>query len=191
MSIVLKSSNEKHNFLFANLHFFLHNSFFKLFCIAMKDLFPYKGKKVTVTQDMCDFNGHMNVNFIKEVFEQGWEFTLKDFGFDESYLEQGYSSFTLEDNYRFIKEFLVGDDIFPAFRLLNVNEKLFHMIGALFNKEGTISAMYETVEGHIDMAKRKIIPMDSERLDRVIKIKKEHDSRGEIPYELRLRIRNL
>jgi hypothetical protein len=41
------------------------------------------------------------------------------------------------------------------------------------------------------MAKRKIIPMDSERLDRVIKIKKEHDSRGEIPYELRLRIRNL
>ena len=104
MSIVLKSSNEKHNFLFANLHFFLHNSFFKLFCIAMKDLFPYKGKKVTVTQDMCDFNGHMNVTFIKEVFEQGWEFTLKDFGFDESYLEQGYSSFTLEDNYRFKKE---------------------------------------------------------------------------------------
>ena len=49
----------------------------------MKNLFPYIGKEVTVTEDMCDFNGHMNVNHIKAVFEQGWEFTTKDFGFDE------------------------------------------------------------------------------------------------------------
>ena len=33
----------------------------------MKDLYPYIGKTVTVTKEMCDFNGHMNVNFIKEV----------------------------------------------------------------------------------------------------------------------------
>ena len=44
--------------------------------------------------------------------------------------------------------------------LFNVNEKLFHMIGALFDKDGVISAMYETVEGHIDMNKRKIAPME-------------------------------
>ena len=68
----------------------------------MKNLFPYIGKEVTVTEDMCDFNGHMNVNHIKAVFEQGWEFTTKDFGFDEEYLESGFSSFTLEDNYRFM-----------------------------------------------------------------------------------------
>ena len=37
----------------------------------MNDLFPYEGKTVTVTEDMCDFNGHMNVNYIKEVFELG------------------------------------------------------------------------------------------------------------------------
>ena len=84
----------------------------------MKNLFPYEGKEVIVTQDMCDFNGHMNVNHIKEVFEQGWEFTSEDFGFDEKYLESGFSSFTLEDNYRFQKEFLLGEKIFPAFRLL-------------------------------------------------------------------------
>ena len=53
----------------------------------MKNLFPYIGKEVTVTEDMCDFNGHMNVNHIKAVFEQGWEFTTKDFGFNDEYLE--------------------------------------------------------------------------------------------------------
>ena len=51
----------------------------------MKDLFPYVGKPVTVTEEMCDFNGHMNVNFIKEVFEQGWEFTNEEFGFEKSF----------------------------------------------------------------------------------------------------------
>ena len=157
----------------------------------MKDLFPYVGKTVTVTKDMCDFNGHMNVNFIKEVFEQAWDFASEEFGLNEEYLKSGFSSFTLEDNYRFQKEFLLGDEIFPAFRLFNVNEKLYHMIGALFDKDGVISAMYETVEGHIDMKVRKIAPMDSDRLARVVAIKKAHDSTGDIPYEIRLKIRDL
>ena len=29
----------------------------------MKNKFPYKGDTVTVTKDMCDMNGHMNVSF--------------------------------------------------------------------------------------------------------------------------------
>ena len=157
----------------------------------MKDLFPYVGKPVTVTEEMCDFNGHMNVNFIKEVFEQGWEFTNKEFGFDEAYLNSGFSSFTLEDNYRFKKEFLLGDQVFPAFRLFNVNEKLFHMIGAIFDKDGVLSAMYETVEGLIDMNQRKIAPMDPDRLAKVVAIKKAHDLTGAIPYEIRLKIKDI
>tara|TARA_B100000686_G_scaffold345753_1_gene430929 strand:+ start:1431 stop:1904 length:474 start_codon:yes stop_codon:yes gene_type:complete len=157
----------------------------------MKDLFPYVGKPVTVTKEMCDFNGHMNVNFIKEVFEQGWEFTIEDLGFDEEYLNSGFSSFTLEDNYRFKKEFLLGDQIFPAFRLFNVNEKLFHMIGVLLDKEGVISAMYETVEGHIDMKKRKIAPMSAEKFAKVLAIKNSHDLTGQVPYDVRLKIKDL
>ena len=73
----------------------------------MKEIFPYEGRSVTVTQDMCDFNGHMNVNHIKAVFEQGWEFGSKEFGFDDDYFKEGFSSFTLEDNYRFAREFLL------------------------------------------------------------------------------------
>ena len=157
----------------------------------MKNLFPYIGKPVTVTQEMCDFNGHMNVNFIKEVFEQGWEFTIRDFGFNDEYFNSGFSSFTLEDNYRFQKEFLLGDKVFPAFRLFNVNKKLFHMIGALFDKDDVISAMYETVEGHIDMKQRKIVEMDAERLARVSTIKNAHDLTGTVPYEIRLKIKDM
>ena len=48
----------------------------------MIELFPYVGQTVTVSEEMCDFNGHMNVNHIKKVFEQGWEFSCNDFGLD-------------------------------------------------------------------------------------------------------------
>ena len=99
----------------------------------MKDLFPYVGKPITVTKDMCDFNGHMNVNYIKKVFEQGWDFVNTDFGFNEDYFNEGFSSFTLEDNYRFKKEFLLDDKIFPKFRLLNVNEKLYHLMNKILH----------------------------------------------------------
>ena len=157
----------------------------------MKNLFPYVGKQVIVTQDMCDFNGHMNVNYIKKVFEQAWEFAEEDFGLNEEYLKSGFSSFTLEDNYRFKKEFLLGDQIYPAFRLFNVNAKLYHMIGALFDKDDVICAMYETVEGHIDMNERRIAPMDSKRLEKVFAIKQAHDSQGAVPYDVRLKIKDL
>ncbi|GIR03198.1 MAG: hypothetical protein CM15mP12_7290 [Gammaproteobacteria bacterium] len=50
---------------------------------------------------MCDFNGHMNVNHIKKIFEQGWEFAASEFGINEEHFANGFSSFTLEDNYRF------------------------------------------------------------------------------------------
>jgi acyl-CoA thioesterase FadM len=56
----------------------------------MRDLFPYVGETITVTQDMCDFNGHMNVNFIKEVFEQAWNFANDEFGLNEEYLKSGF-----------------------------------------------------------------------------------------------------
>ena len=157
----------------------------------MKELFPYVGQTVTVVKEMCDFNGHMNVNHIKTVFEQGWQFSCEDFGLNDEYLASGFSSFTLEDNYRFQKEFLLGDEVFPRFRLFNFNEKLFHVLGALFDKDGVMSAMYETVEGHIDMNQRKIVPMDPARISKGSSIKKDHDLLGPIPYAVRLKIKDL
>ena len=51
--------------------------------------------------------------------------------------------------------------------------------------------MYETVEVHIDMKQRKIAPMDSQILAKVLAIKEEHDLTGKVPYDIRLKIRDL
>ncbi|GIR03199.1 MAG: hypothetical protein CM15mP12_7300 [Gammaproteobacteria bacterium] len=46
-----------------------------------------------------------------------------------------------------LKEFLEGRLFIHTLGLYNVNEKLFHLIGALFDDDNNICAMYETVEG--------------------------------------------
>ena len=65
------------------------------------------------------------------------------------------------------------------------------MIGALFDKDDVICATYETVEGHIDMSERRMAPMDPKKLEKVFTIKKSHDAKGSIPYDVRLKIKDL
>ena len=38
----------------------------------MKDLFPYHGEKILVTQEMCDYNGHMNTGSYTRCFDGCW-----------------------------------------------------------------------------------------------------------------------
>ena len=69
----------------------------------MKDKFPYLGKDVLITQDMCDLNEHMNVIYYAKIFEDEFPF-YDSLGFTSDYFKQGYSFFTLEMNIRYLKE---------------------------------------------------------------------------------------
>ena len=41
----------------------------------MKEKFPYIGNDVTITEEMCDLNGHMNVLYYAQIFEDEFPFT--------------------------------------------------------------------------------------------------------------------
>ena len=158
----------------------------------MKINLPYKVDPIHVTKDMCDLNGHMNVCFYHQIFEDNSHFFYtNELKFTDDHFASGFSTFTLEDNVRYLKEFLLDDIINIEYALNSVNNKLLHMIGCLKDKDGNPSAFWETILGHIDMKVRKIAPMDSDRLARVVAIKKAHDLTGDVPYEIRLKIRDL
>ena len=89
----------------------------------MKKLFPYHGEKILVTQEMCDHNGHMNTGSYTRCFDGCWGQMYTDMGFDDEYFNNGYSSFTLEENLKYFKEFLEGDSIHPSFRIVGLNRK--------------------------------------------------------------------
>jgi acyl-CoA thioesterase FadM len=116
---------------------------------------------------------------------------IEKLGFDDEYLQSGFSTFTLEDSIRYLKEFKLNDPIHPSFYLINVNKKLLHFVGVLQNKEGELAAIFETVLGHINLSARKVTEFDDKRLNDLLAYKELNTINEQLPFELRLKIKDL
>jgi acyl-CoA thioesterase FadM len=155
----------------------------------MKDLFPIEGASVIVSDDMCDMNGHMNVRHYQTIpmdFDNNFYHRL---GFGEHYIARGYSSFTAEQSIRYLKECLKGEKLTPRFRMLNVNKKLYHSACAICKEPNEVAALVETVEIHIDMSIRKSADMSDEIFENMVRMKREHETFGDYPFEMKLKIK--
>ena len=98
----------------------------------MKDIFPTEGASVLISDGMCDMNGHMNIRFYQTIpMDYDGNF-YNSLGFGEDYIAKGFSSFTAEQNIRYLKECLKGEKLTPRFRMLNVNKKLYHYVCLLY-----------------------------------------------------------
>tara|TARA_B000000532_G_C18733832_1_gene348070 strand:- start:227 stop:706 length:480 start_codon:yes stop_codon:yes gene_type:complete len=157
----------------------------------MKPL-PYNPDSVIVTQEMCDHNGHMNVNYYYQLFDSTYtSFYIDELGFDEAYMERGFSTFTLEDSIRYLKEFRLNDVVYPSFQLYKANKKLLHFIGILQNKDNEVAAIFETVLGHIDLNKRKIVNFSDQMIENLLKVSSEQRKISELPFEVKLHIKDI
>ena len=157
----------------------------------MKPL-PYNPDSVIVTKEMCDHNGHMNVNYYYQLFDSTYtSFYIDELGFDEAYMERGFSTFTLEDSIRYLKEFRLNDVVYPSFQLYKANKKLLHFIGILQNKDNEVAAIFETVLGHIDLNKRKIVNFSEQMIENLLKVSNEQRKISELPFEVKLHIKDI
>ncbi|NCX24890.1 MAG: thioesterase [Proteobacteria bacterium] len=153
---------------------------------------PYTTEAIIVSEEMCDHNGHMNVNYYYKLFDSVYTaMYFENLGFDDEYLASGFSTFTLEDSIRYLKEFKLGDKVYPSFYLANVNKKLLHFVGILKNENDELSAIFETVLAHMDLNARKVTEFKSSKLDELLKYKNQNSLKEDLPFELKLKIRNL
>ena len=54
---------------------------------------PYVSDPIIVSSDMCDHNGHMNVNFYYKLFDKCYtDMYVEDLDFTAEYLESGFST---------------------------------------------------------------------------------------------------
>tara|TARA_B100001029_G_scaffold45494_1_gene35942 strand:+ start:691 stop:1161 length:471 start_codon:yes stop_codon:yes gene_type:complete len=156
----------------------------------MKSL-PYAHDLIKVTQEMCDHNGHMNVNYYYQLFDSTYtSFYINELGFGDEYLKSGFSTFTLEDNIRYLKEFTLDEEVYPSFILYKANKKLLHFVGILQNKDSELAAIFETILGHIDLNKRKIVDFPDEKYKAIQKVYLDQKENREIPFEVKLHIKD-
>ena len=153
---------------------------------------PYTTEAIIVSEEMCDHNGHMNVNYYYKLFDSVYTaMYFENLGFDDEYLASGFSTFTLEDSIRYLKEFKLGDKVYPSFYLANVNKKLLHFVGILKDENNELSAIFETVLAHMDLNARKVTEFKSTKLDELLKYKNQNSLKEDLPFELKLKIRDL
>ena len=140
---------------------------------------------------MCDHNGHMNVNYYYQLFDSTYtSFYINELGFGDEYLKSGFSTFTLEDNIRYLKEFTLDEEVYPSFILYKANKKLLHFVGILQNKDSELAAIFETILGHIDLNKRKIVNFQDEKYKAIQKVYLDQKENREIPFEVKLHIKD-
>ena len=153
---------------------------------------PYKAKVIIVSDEMCDHNGHMNVNYYYKLFDSVYTaMYYENLGFDDAYLASGFSTFTLEDSIRYLKEFKLDDQVYPSFYLANVNKKLLHFVGVLQNEKNELSAIFETVLAHMDLNARKVTEFSDQKLDKLLEYRSLNKLNEDLPFELKLKIRDL
>ena len=155
----------------------------------MKEKFPYPGNPITVTIEMCDMNGHMNVADYARIFDDGSTELYQHMGFTNQYFKEGFSSFTLEMNIQYLTELIEGEVAFPYYRIINVSPKLIHYGGILLKEDETISATNEQMLVHIDMSIRKSSKMPASMQENLQSMCREHNQTGDIGFDLRLQIR--
>ena len=157
----------------------------------MKPL-PYVHDVIKVTQEMCDHNGHMNVNYYYQLFDSTYtSFYINELGFGEEYLKSGFSTFTLEDSIRYLNEFRLDEEVYPSFVLYKANKKLLHFVGILQNKDEEIAAIFETVLGHIDLNKRKIVNFPNDKNEHIQNVYLSQKQIRDIPFEIKLHIKDI
>ena len=157
----------------------------------MKSL-PYSVDVIKVTQDMCDHNGHMNVKYYYQLFDDAYtKMYIENLGFDKDYLASGFSTFTLEDSIRYLKEFQLNENIYPSFYLYRINKKLLHFVGILLNEQLELSAIFETVLAHVNLNTRKVTEFSEARLTSMLKYKNNNQLTEDLPFDIRLHINNL
>ncbi len=153
---------------------------------------PYNPDSIVVTEDMCDHNGHMNVNYYYKVFDSTYtSFYINELGFDEDYMKKGFSTFTLEDNIRYLKEFKEGEMIYPSFQLYKSNKKLMHFVGILQNREDDLAAIFETILGHIDLSLRKVVEFPNNKIKHLTKVCNDQAKIAKLPFDVKLHIKSI
>ena len=153
---------------------------------------PYKSELITVSEEMCDHNGHMNVNFYYKLFDKCYtDMYVEDLDFTSEYLKSGFSTFTLEDSISYLKEFRLGDKVCPSFYLNNANKKLLHFVGILLNDKDDVAAIFETVLGHINLNERKMTNFSDDKLHHILNYFKANKIEEDLPFDLKLKINDL
>jgi acyl-CoA thioester hydrolase len=133
--------------------------------------------KATVTKDMVDYNGHLNVAYYVQVFDGSTDAFMDVIGLTAERRQRGGNTlFTVEGHITYQKEVHLGDELTCDVRLLGFDEKRLRFISTMLKEpEGFVAATMEWLHIHVDLPTRKVVPMPDDVLEELTVIMAQHE----------------
>ena len=123
-----------------------------------------------ITEDWCDYNGHMNVAYYVRIFDMSLDQVFVNLGFSGDYVKREQKShFTLEAHIDYSREVLATEQVFVRYRITDVSPKItaFHATMHGLDNPEVVRAVWEQLTISVDMQSRRACAMPGDILERI------------------------
>jgi len=150
---------------------------------------PFETTRVVVRPEWIDYNGHMNVAFYVNAFDEALDELYSLLAFDGATIRHtGVSTFTAEMHITYQREVKQGDRLRITTQLVDFDAKRMHFIQCMYHAEaGFLAATDEWLIMVVDLNQRKVIPIPSAQSEFLAEAKRRHAALA-LPPEVGRRI---
>ena len=123
-------------------------------------------KTEKVIKDYTDYNGHLNVAFYVHIFDIAADMMLDNFKMGgESAKRDQKTTFVAEMHTIYNQEVRLGEEVETHLTYVNHDKKRIHYRLSMFHKEKKyLAATNEVLSLYVDLAQRKVVEFDQDRL---------------------------
>ncbi len=138
----------------------------------------------TVLPEWIDVNGHMNVAWYVQAFDQAVDALFAEFGVTDDYIRAGTgSTFAVECHVTYKRELKEHDPYRVTAQVLAYDEKRVHQFQRMYHAaEGWLAATAEWMNLHVSLETRRVAPWPAEVLRAVERFAQRQRS-GDYPGE--------
>ena len=123
-------------------------------------------KTEKVKKEWTDYNGHLNVAFYVHIFDIAADVMLDNFNMGgASAKKDKKTTFVAEMNTSYKQEVKLGEEVETHITFVDHDKKRIHYKLSMFHKEKKyLAATNEVLSLYVDLAQRKVVEFDSDRI---------------------------
>ena len=123
-------------------------------------------KSEKVIKEWTDYNGHLNVAFYVRIFDIAADVMLDNFKMGgESAKKDKRTTFVAEMHTIYKQEVRLGEEVETHVTYVDHDKKRIHYRLSMFHKEKKyLAATNEVLSLYVDLSKRKVVELDSDRI---------------------------
>jgi acyl-CoA thioester hydrolase len=141
---------------------------------------PFTDYEAVVKPEWIDLNGHMNLAYYVVICDQALDLICAAWDLDWAYTRRtNHGTFAAETHTLYEQELLEGDLVHVRTWVIGADAKRFHVAHELYRAaDGARACCWEALMLHVDLGRRKVVPMPPAQHEAVMAAATAHAAAG-------------